>query len=1450
MNTFGDFFGTYIDCSSLPEPLLNGELHKLQINAKERSITAAVTLKEVIRRRVLYDAEKAVEKCSQLRLSHARILPRYDSVLFNVNYYPELVTELKRREATINGTLLDSTAALAEDTLTITLKHGGGSMLQDKHADRILSQLIQEEFSRNIHVVFTGRMEVDGDSTKYQEMQEHQAEKVQRDKLVTKQEDYETSMAHNTEPRTIEVREGGTLYPTVLLDTARALYKTLPKAKPVPISTITPDIGSVTVWGEIFAMESRLTRDKQHKIISINITDYTGSMTLKFFESVQDCKQLDTLHNGMSVLVRGDVEYDKYDHEIVIRPRGMGTVKQVEVTDKAPAKRVELHLHTTMSQMDAVNSAADLVTRAAEWGHPAVAITDHGVVQAFPEAMNTAVSMKKAGKPIKIIYGTEAYFVNDLVPAVNGISTHTLDDEFISFDLETTGLSAAQERITEIGAVRIRNGEIVERFDTFVNPEKPIPQKITEITGITDAMVQDAPNEADAVAEFYRFCGEDAVLVAHNADFDTSFLRAVSQRHGMDFSYPYIDSIPMCRAMLTDIKNCKLDTVAKYLNLGKFNHHRACDDAEMLGQIFITLLQRLKEDTHAQTVNDINTSLAAYHNKGNAKKIKSYHQIILARNQTGLKNLYKLVSMAHLKYFYRNPRILKSELVKYREGLLIGSACEAGELYRAVFAGKPWNQLMEIADFYDYLEIQPNGNNMFMVRNGSVPNVEALQDLNRTIIKLGKALHKPVVATCDVHFMDPKDSSYRKILQTAQDFSSGEEQPPLYFRTTAEMLKEFDYLGKDLAYEVVVKNTNLIADMCEEIQPIPSGVFPPFIDGAEQQLNDICWKRAKEIYGEPLPEIVKARLDRELGSINKHGFSVLYMTAQKLVADSVAHGYLVGSRGSVGSSFVASMSGISEVNPLAPHYICPCCKYSEFITDGSYGSGFDLPPKTCPVCGSPLRRDGHNIPFETFLGFDGDKTPDIDLNFSGEYQSGAHRYTETLFGKGHVFKAGTIATVADKTAFGYVKKYQEKNNITLHKAEELRLAQGCTGIKRTTGQHPGGMVVVPRGYEIYDFCPVQHPANDQKNANITTHFDFHSIHDTICKLDELGHDVPTIYRYLEEYTGIPVMSVSMSDLKVMSLFHSPEALGVTSKDIDCQTGTLSMPELGTPFVRQMLMDSQPKTFTDLLQVSGLSHGTDVWLGNAQDLIKDGTCTISQVIGTRDSIMTYLLQKGLEPKMAFKIMEITRKGKAPKLLTEDHIKAMKEHNVPQWYINSCFKIKYMFPKAHAAAYMIAALRLGWYKVHKPVEYYAAYFTVRGEDFDGATVVKGRAAVRQKMHEIQQKGKEATAKEEAAFGTLQIVNEMLARGIGVLPIDLYKSDSRKYLVEDGKVRLPFASIGGVGESAAKALADAKKGGAYISVDDLQTRSKVSKSVIDNLQEAGALNDLPQSSQMSLF
>lgn len=1446
MKKIRTFFQPYINVSELSETIADGEIQKVEINQQIRMLSLQVSFLDLVQRKDLFALEKAIWK-SPLELQKVELFPHFPKERFSEDYINEIFCELKRRDASLTGCFKDAQVTLQDEKLNITLMHGGFELLQSRHVDRCLQKLVMDEFGIPLTVSFDGTLTIDHESSVYIERKKQQEETIQREQVVEQVERYEESMQERPNPKTTQIRTSEMLMPTVLPNTARDIYGRPVKGKTIAIGKVTPDAGNVTIWGEIFDLEERFTRDKSKKIYSIKITDYTGSMTLKIIDDVANCRPLDMLKKGSAILTRGEIEYDKYDREIVCRARGIATVELLQVVDQAEEKRVELHLHTNMSSMDGINTAGDLINRAYKWGQPAIAITDHGVAQAFPDAMNAVNKIRKNGGEFKVIYGVEAYFVNDMVPALTGESQRSLDDEFICFDVETTGLSPNTDRLTEIGAVKLKNGEIIESFNTFVNPEQHIPEKITQLTGITDDMVKDAPSEEEAVRAFYEFCGTDAILVAHNANFDAAFIRMAAQRHDMKFTYPYIDTVPMCRAMLKDIKNCKLDTVAKYLKLDPFNHHRASDDATVLAKILANLLVRLKEDTGASIVQDINTSLTG----GDSKKIQPAHQIILVQNQVGLKNLYRLISKAHLEYFYKNPRIPKSELVKYREGLLLGSACESGELFRAIFNGQPWEKLKEIAGFYDYLEIQPIGNNMFMVEDGKVPDVEALREFNRTIVKLGEEMNKPVVATCDVHFLDPKDADYRRILMTSKGFGDADKQAPLYMRTTAEMLEEFAYLGKEKAYEVVVTNSRKIADMVEDVSPIPPGVFPPFIDGAEEDLIRITWEKAKEIYGDPVPELVKNRLDKELGSITKHGFSVLYMTAQKLVADSVAHGYQVGSRGSVGSSFVATMSGISEVNPLEPHYVCPKCKYSEFITDGSYGSGFDLPEKNCPHCGTLLNRDGHTIPFETFLGFDGDKTPDIDLNFSGEYQSDAHRYTETLFGKDNVFKAGTIGTIADKTAIGYVKKYCEEKGITMHRAEELRLALGCTGVKRTTGQHPGGMVVVPRGMEIYDFCPVQRPANDQKSDNITTHFDFHSIHDTICKLDELGHDVPTIYRYLEDYTGISVMDVSMSDPQVMSLFTSTEALGVTPEDIDSETGTFSLPEVGTGFVRQMLIDAQPKTFSDLLQVSGLSHGTDVWLGNAQDLIKNKVCTISEVIGTRDSIMTYLMLKGLEPKMAFKIMEITRKGKASTLLTEEHINAMKEHDVPQWYIDSCMKIKYMFPKAHAAAYMIATLRLGWYKVHKPLEYYAAYFTVRGEDFDGATVILGKEAVKRKMQEITMKGKEATKKEEDMYATFQIANEMLARGIEVLPVDLYKSDAVKYLVEDGKIRLPFASLSGVGDAAAQSLAAAREtGGEYISIDDLQARSKVSKTVIEMLQQAGALKGLPESSQMTMF
>lgn len=1452
MKTLGEVFDSKFGIK-LPQKISQGELTQLNINKQARLITLTVKFNGLVERNTLFDTEKLITKALAY---HTVIKPHFPTELFSADYFPQLYAAVRRDIPSINGTLNNAEVRFENNTLTINLLNGGKTLLDSKGFDKALIKLVSEEFNLYISVNYTGTFEVEENSEEYKAAIQDAQEKINRENLQKAAEFYQEEVetaekreekhAENTTVE-IEVREGKFATPQIIQSSIRPLYGRSIRGKMIPISSISGDSGRIVVWGDVFDIEKKVTKSGDKNIFTIDITDYTGSTTAKVFNSIKESTVIDNIKKGDTIVVQGDVEYDKYAGELVVNARSIGTAQKVKVVDNAEKKRVELHMHTNMSQMDAVTSAGDLVNRAYQWGHKAVAITDHGVAQAFPDAMKAADKINKDEEKIKIIYGVEAYFMDDLVESVKGDADTGFDGTFICFDIETTGLSAARDKITEIGAVKVENGVITDTFSTFANPEMPIPQKITQLTGITDDMVKDAPSQSDAVGAFLEFAG-DNVLVAHNAPFDTSFIAKACEDMGREYNYTSIDTVAISRAILTDIKNCKLDTVAKFLRLGDFNHHRATDDAEMLARIFINLCQRLTDDYGITKTNDINTKIAG----GDFKKLPTYHQIILVKNKTGLKNLYRLISYSHLNYFYKKPRIPKSELVKYREGLIIGSACCAGQLYMAILEGKPWGELKQIASFYDYLEIQPAGNNSFMIRDGRFNSVDELHEIDRTIIKLAKELGKPVCATCDVHFMDPTDSEFRKILMAGQGFKDAEQQAPLYFRTTAEMLKEFEWLGKDKAYEYVVENPNKIADMCEYVRPIPKGTFPPNIEGAQEQLIDITWKRAKEKYGDPLPEIVKARLDKELNSITTYGFSVLYMTAQKLVADSEAHGYLVGSRGSVGSSFVATMSGISEVNPLCPHYVCPNCKHSEFITDGSYGSGFDMPPKNCPECGTLMDQDGHEIPFETFLGFKGDKVPDIDLNFSGEYQSKSHRYTEELFGKNNVFKAGTISTVAEKTALGFVKKFAQERGLVMHKAEEKRLAIGCTGVKRTTGQHPGGMVVVPRTNDVYDFCPVQHPANDVNSDNITTHFDFHSIHDTITKLDELGHDVPTIYHYLELYTGIPVMKVSMSDPEVMSLFTSPKALGVTEEDIDSKTGTFSLPECGTAFVRGMLIEAQPKTFTDLLQIAGLSHGTDVWLGNAQELIHNGTCTISEVIGTRDSIMTYLMHKGLEPGMAFKIMEIVRKGNATKLLTEEHFKAMREHNVPEWYIDSCMKIKYMFPKAHAAAYMIATLRLGWYKVHKPVEYYAAYFTVRSENLDGAIAMQGHQAVRDKMNNIKQKQSvhEATAKDEAEFQTLQIVNEMMARKIEFLPVDIYKSEAKMFKVEDGKIRLPFSSLPGVGGAAADSLAETGKHTEYLSIEDMQIKTKVTKAVIETLKDVGVLKDLPESSQMSLF
>ncbi len=1433
---FSSVFGGIFDYSSLGNEIESVRVFDVKLNREERSLSMSLELTAAVTYSWYHRLLDAV--AAGLSLHKIECAPAFVDLELDESGVRFAIDELTVNNASLGGVFNRCQISVDAGKVNIKLNNGGLSTLDSM--DRKLEHSINKLFGVKTVVEFSGELEAT--------------------EVVIPQEVLEAASKNEKKAvRTDPPSDGLPIY----LDSARVVWSKFSgsakiNGKPIAIESVSPDLGNCVIWGEVFKVDTNPTRAGDKLRVNIYITDYTNSTQLKMYIPVREAGWIGSIYPGVCLLVKGSLENDKYENDYVFSPVTVATVDKYVPDDRAEEKRVELHLHTNMSQMDGMTSAEELIKRAHKWGHRAVAVTDHGVVQAFPEIMNTVDGIRKKDPDFKAIYGMEGYFVNDTVAAINGECDQPLDGEFIVFDFETTGFSPINYRITEIGAVFIRAGEIVDTFSSLVNPQMPIPARVVEVTGITDEMVKDAPCESEIMPKFFDFIG-DRLLVAHNAPFDMSFARAAALRLGVTLSNPYCDTVPMARALVPDIKNHKLDTVAEALDLGDFNHHRAVDDATVLAHIFTKLLARLKERSGGEctSINTVNNYLAG----GDPRLLKRYHQIILVRNNVGLKNLYKLVSMSNLKYYQtkgmsRKPLIPKSELMKLRDGLIIGSACEQGELYQAVLQNRPWGELLDIAAFYDFLEIQPNGNNEFMVRKGELKSEEDLIAINKTIIKIGEKLNKPVVATGDVHFLNKSDAKFRAILMAGQGFSDADQQAPLYFKTTDEMLADFAYLGSKKAHEVVVKNPNMIADLVEYIRPIPQGNFPPAIPGSDEIISDVTYEKAYEIYGNPLPEIVQKRLDKELGSIIKNGFSIMYVTAQKLVADSVEHGYLVGSRGSVGSSFVATMAGISEVNPLEPHYVCPKCKHSEFITDGSYGSGFDLPEKNCPDCGEVMVRDGHDIPFETFLGFDGDKTPDIDLNFSGEYQSSAHKFTETLFGPENVFKAGTIATVADKTAYGYVKKYAEERGIILNKAETERLTIGCTGVKRTTGQHPGGMVVVPREFDVYDFCPVQHPADDVNSDTVTTHFDFHSIHDTILKLDELGHDVPTIYKYLEDYTGIPVMDVSMSDSEVMSLFTSTDALNVTPEQLGSQTGTFALPEFGTSFVREMLYECKPRTFSDLLQISGLSHGTDVWLGNAQELIKNGTCTISDVIGTRDGIMTYLLYKGVPSKMAFNIMEKVRKGMVAKGKIEpekwEEMKSvMREHGVPEWYIESCQKIKYMFPKAHASAYVISALRLGWYKVHRPVEFYAAYFTVRGEELDAKTIMGGKTAVQAAMNEILAKGMQANAKDKAGLAILQIVNEMLARGIEFLPLDFYKSEARRYVVEDGKIRIPFNSISGVGDNAAEDIVSAAhKEGGYMSKDELTMFGGLGKSTVATLTDLHVLDFLPDSNQISFF
>lgn len=1221
----------------------------------------------------------------------------------------------------------------------------------------------------------------------------------------------------------------------------------------VKITDLNAESGNVCIDGEILGMEDKETKTGK-VILSINIYDGTSTMTCKAFLPGKNAKNIvKRLGKTKAVKLAGRAQMDAFSNELTIMANTIVESTPLPKTtreDKAEVKRVELHMHTKMSAMDAMTSATDLIKRAMSWGMKSIAITDHGVVQAFPEAYHL---LGRDNPDMKVIYGVEAYLVPDKEKSVKNPRGQVLDDAtYCVLDLETTGISITTEKITEVGIMKVKNGEVIDEFEIFVNPEKPIPQRVVEVTNITDEMVKDAETIDKVFPKILEFVG-DSIIVAHNASFDVGFLKHNAKLLGYEFNNTYIDTLPLAKDLFPDLKKYKLGKIADSLGIEVDVAHRALADVDTTVKVFNVMLKKLK-DKGINTVDEIDSATKDPEaQKEEFKKQRSYHAIILAKNYVGLRNLYKLVSISHLNYFYKNPRILKSIYKKYSEGLILGSACEAGELYQAIELGKSDEEIENIARDYDYLEIQPIGNNEFLVRNGVVPDREYLKDINRKIVELGEKLGKLVVATCDVHFMDPQDEIYRRILEAGQGYKDADEQAPLYLRTTEEMLKEFEYLGEEKAYEVVVTNTNKVSDMCDRIDPISPEKCPPHIPGCEEDIKNIAYKKAHELYGDPLPEIVQTRLDKELNSIISNGYSVMYIIAQRLVWKSNEDGYIVGSRGSVGSSLVAFMTGITEVNSLQPHYRCPKCKYSEF-DDYGVGNGFDLPDKDCPKCGTKMAKDGMDIPFETFLGFNGDKEPDIDLNFSGEYQAKAHKYTEVIFGKGTTFKAGTVGTVAEQTAFGYVKKYYEERNIPINKAEIARISVGCQGIKKTTGQHPGGIIVVPKGREIYEFTPVQHPADDPNSDIITTHFDYHSIDGNLLKLDILGHDDPTVIRMLQDITGVAPTDVPLDDKETMSIFSSTKALGVTPEQIHSEVGTYGIPEYGTKFAREMLLDTHPTTFDELIRISGLSHGTDVWLGNAQSLIEQGIVTLQQAICCRDDIMIYLMKKGLPPDKSFKIMEAVRKGKVAKgkepKWKDEYIPLMLEHDVPEWYIKSCEKIKYMFPKAHAAAYVTNAFRIAWFKVHIPLAYYAAFFTIRAKAFDAEVMINGKEKVKNKMKEIEMMGNNATPKDKDMYDDLELVLEMYERGLRFLPIDLYKSHATKFQVEGDSLRPPLNSIAGLGNVAAEGIMKARQEEKFMSIDDLKIRSKVGDSVTELLRQFGCLEGMSQSNQLSLF
>lgn len=1263
-----------------------------------------------------------------------------------------------------------------------------------------------------------------------------------------------------------EFRKGDYKRPLKTGDDPNLIYGRNFDDEPVSLDQVIGEMGEITFHGKIISFETREIRNEK-TIIMFSVTDFTDTITVKMFARNDQLPELlGDLKKGIFVKIKGVTTIDKYDGELTIGSiTGIKKIGDFTVTreDLSPIKRVELHCHTKMSDMDGVSEAKSIVKRAHDWGHPAIAITDHGVAQAFPDANHYIETLDK-DDPFKVIYGVEGYVVDDLSEIAVNAGEQSLDDTYIVFDIETTGFSSIRDRIIEIGAVKVEGGKIVDRFSTFVNPKRPIPFEITNLTGITDEMVMEYPGIEEILPEFLGFVG-DGILVAHNAGFDVGFIEQNCREQGLDDRFVYVDTVAMARVLLPTLSKYKLNIVAKALNISLENHHRAVDDAGATAEIFVKFVEMLKKD-HVTTLKEMNHY--GDRNVNAIRKMPTHHIIILAKNDIGRYNLYRLITASHLTYYARRPRIPKSLLNEYREGLLIGSACEAGELYQAVLEKRSAEQIARLADFYDYYEIQPLGNNRFMIASERIPDVnseEDLKNINREIVELGEKFGKPVVATCDVHFLDPEDEVYRRIIMAGKGFDDADNQAPLYLRTTDEMLEEFSYLGAAKAREIVIDNPVKIAGMIEKISPVNPNKCPPVIENSDQELRDICYRRAHEMYGDDLPVQVSSRLEKELNSIISNGYAVMYIIAQKLVWKSNADGYLVGSRGSVGSSFVATMAGITEVNPLSPHYYCGNCHYSDFESEEvkafAGGCGYDMPDKICPVCGEKLIKAGFDIPFETFLGFKGDKEPDIDLNFSGDYQAKAHKYTEVLFGEGHTFKAGTIATLADKTAYGFVKNYYEEREQRKRRCEIERITEGCTGIRRSTGQHPGGIVVLPHGHDINEFTPVQHPANDMECGIITTHFDYHSIDHNLLKLDILGHDDPTMIRTLEDYITSDAMEneyneehpfiatqIPLDDREVIDLFHGTEVLGIKPEDIDgCKLGCLGIPEFGTDFVIQMVEDTKPQTLSDLIRISGLSHGTNVWLGNAQELVKSGKATISTAICTRDDIMIYLINKGVESALAFTIMESVRKGKGLKPEWEE---AMKAQDVPDWYIWSCKKISYMFPKAHAAAYVMMAYRIAYCKIHYPLAYYAAYFSIRADAFTYEIMCQGKDKLDYYIKDYKKRKDSLSKKEQDVMKDMKIVQEMYARGFEFLPIDLYRARAKMFQIIDGKLMPSLASIEGMGDKAAEAVEEASKDGPYLSLDDFRQRTKVSKTVIDLMHSLGLFGDLPQSNQLSLF